>query len=269
MKFLLLTLLAVGCTSLPSGKPQLKKSIRRDKKEASQIEVTPSQLNRGRPIYIEAQSYPQLMNGGHIIQGGKIYIYTGREELRLDEIISEDKKIISSDEVGEKISSFVVTIPPLPENSFVYSLDENKTSELSLEPETYNDVVNLALSSVADPDFLEVEMNNMPLTPGSMTKDETKKLKESSVKDAGSCVKPLLLKQGGCDTLQVKISFSDCINKADVRKTQKEYCFKDRARFSHISDGMSFTVYLRSSDGFNYSQDGEIQISSLESKRKI
>jgi len=96
MKIFLIIFLSISCTILPKGDPQLKRSIEDDKESVSlNTPALPSQLNRGRPIYLEVQSYPQLLTGGHISLGGKIYLYGGREELRLDEIIKPTKEIVT------------------------------------------------------------------------------------------------------------------------------------------------------------------------------
>jgi len=44
-------------------------------------------LNQGRPIYMTAHAYPQVMEGGDIWMGGTVKILVGREELSLESLI--------------------------------------------------------------------------------------------------------------------------------------------------------------------------------------
>jgi len=236
--------LCISCTILPKGNPQLKRSIEDDKESVSlNTPVLPSQLNRGRPIYLEVHSYPQLLNGGHISLGGKIYLYGGREELRLDEIIKPTKEIVTENTKTEKISRFVVTVPAQKEPEMIHVKLPNE------------DTVTSVLSSSVEP-----ELNNNPLTPGEMPQDEASRLKKSSVKSNKSCIRPIIVKNNGCEDMEVNLSFTECIDRKDVRKTKKEYCFKDRALFTHSYEGATFQIYLKSSDGRKYLPDGEITV---------
>jgi hypothetical protein len=74
-----------GCVTLPEGELQLGPKIVRDMK-ASRSGV--QALNKGRPIYIEAYSYPQMLESGDIWTGGPLLINLGREDISLDDLIA-------------------------------------------------------------------------------------------------------------------------------------------------------------------------------------
>ena len=244
MKKILIILLSVSCTMLPKGDPQLKRSMEEDKEfKTGSPTSLPSQLNRGRPIYLEIQSYPQLISGGHISLGGKIYLFSGREELRLDEIIKPTNSLVTDNSRPEKISRFVVTVPT-PSTPEVIHVNIPK-----------EDNVNTTLSSSEDLDLV-----NAPLTPGSMTFEDAERLKDSSVKSSQSCIRPVMLKNNGCEDMEVNLSFTECANRKDIRKTKKEYCFNDRALFTHSHEGATFEIHLKSVDGKKFLPAGEVVV---------
>ena len=74
-----------GCASIPSGELQLGPKIVRDMKESR---TSTQALNKGRPVYIEAASYPQLLESGDIWTGGQLLINLGREDISLDALIA-------------------------------------------------------------------------------------------------------------------------------------------------------------------------------------
>ena len=46
---------------------------------------------KGRPIYIEVDSYPQLLPGGHIWQGGTLLLRVGEETIDFNKLIEKYK----------------------------------------------------------------------------------------------------------------------------------------------------------------------------------
>ncbi len=74
-----------GCATIPDGELQLGPKIVRDMKESR---TSAQALNKGRPIYIEAYSYPQMLESGDIWTGGPLLINLGREDISLDSLIT-------------------------------------------------------------------------------------------------------------------------------------------------------------------------------------
>ena len=83
----LLTALMAGCVSIPTGELQIGPKIAADMK--SQNQAGTQSLSRGRPVYLEAQAYPQMLETGDIWAGGQILVYLGREELSLDQVVGD------------------------------------------------------------------------------------------------------------------------------------------------------------------------------------
>ncbi len=73
-----------GCATIPNGELQLGPKIVRDMHESR---VTAKSLSKGRPIYIEARSYPQMLESGDIWAGGPVLLNLGREDLSLDALL--------------------------------------------------------------------------------------------------------------------------------------------------------------------------------------
>ncbi len=74
-----------GCATIPDGELQLGPKIVRDMKESR---TSAQALNKGRPIYIEVYSYPQMLESGDIWTGGPLLINLGREDISLDSLIT-------------------------------------------------------------------------------------------------------------------------------------------------------------------------------------
>jgi hypothetical protein len=81
-----------GCATIPEGDLQLGPKIVRDMKASR---TTAQALNKGRPIYIEAYSYPQMLETGDIWAGGPLLINLGREDISLDVLIAPALPIIA------------------------------------------------------------------------------------------------------------------------------------------------------------------------------
>ena len=103
--FSIVTMLGlVGCVSVPSGTLQLAPGIAADMK--SQREGNLTSLSRGRPVYIEAFAYPQMLETGDILAGGQILLNLGREELSLDQIVgSQVEPAAETPAPAEKMAS--------------------------------------------------------------------------------------------------------------------------------------------------------------------
>jgi len=97
MKFLVQIAFAVILTSCsltpPVGQPVSKNALRKDLSEQVRgtggTSTTEMPINAGRPIFIEAWSYPQIVDTGDIWGGGKIYINVGREEITLNDVLAK------------------------------------------------------------------------------------------------------------------------------------------------------------------------------------
>lgn len=76
-----------GCATIPDGELQLGPKIVRDMRESR---TSTQALNKGRPIYIEARSYPQILESGDIWAGGPVLLNLGREDLSLDSLVNPE-----------------------------------------------------------------------------------------------------------------------------------------------------------------------------------
>lgn len=76
-----------SCAFLPSGKNILEESFIKDASTPVPEIKNHEFVSSGRPIYIEAIVYPQLIEGGHLSLGGKVGVYMGRESVALNQIL--------------------------------------------------------------------------------------------------------------------------------------------------------------------------------------
>jgi len=93
--FLIIHAMTYGCATIPDGELQLGPKIIKDMKESRVGTVS---LSKGRPLYIEARSYPQLLESGDIWAGGPVMVNIGREDLSFDAIL--DGQAADHDEAG-------------------------------------------------------------------------------------------------------------------------------------------------------------------------
>lgn len=87
---IILTLLTVSsCGFLPSGEKVLSKRIKnQDTYLTSTATESSYNIAQGRPIFIEALTYPQYIDGGHVSLEGKLGVMIGRESIRIQDLIS-------------------------------------------------------------------------------------------------------------------------------------------------------------------------------------
>jgi hypothetical protein len=78
-------IIGCGCATIPEGELQLGPKIVRDMKASR---TSTKALNKGRPIYAEAYTYPQMLETGDIWAGGPLLINLGREDISLDTLIN-------------------------------------------------------------------------------------------------------------------------------------------------------------------------------------
>ena len=214
---LLLLFFLSGCTSLPSGHHELKQMINDDLPKEETGKNT--YIHKGRPIYLEAQSYPQVVDGGHINMGGKIYIFAGREELTLSEIV---KYQIDS----EMTTNNIVVEPP------------KKEEEVFQAP-----AINLAQKNNTEDVF--------PITEGTKTIADSINLRNSSIKKKDMlvinhyrCAKPKIDKQGPCEELKVSFDLTKCTGESTIQEGFKVQCNKDKAIFGIKKDNVRYRVNL-------------------------
>lgn len=83
---LLIMLVVSGCATSPFSSAELQKRIDADlldQKNAAQ------NLSQGRPIFVEVQSYPQLLPSGDLWLGGKILVNVGREQINYTDFVQK------------------------------------------------------------------------------------------------------------------------------------------------------------------------------------
>lgn len=90
IKKVLLLLFLVSCSSIPKGNRQLGKMIKEDK--STNYESTPEDIHQGRPVFIKATVWPQVLHGGDISSKGSILIMVGREKFSIETILKEQKE---------------------------------------------------------------------------------------------------------------------------------------------------------------------------------
>jgi hypothetical protein len=83
----LMAAMLAGCATLPSGELQLGPKIASDIKDQQAGGL--ASLSRGRPLYLEAYAYPQMLETGDIWAGGPLLVNLGREELSLDQVVGD------------------------------------------------------------------------------------------------------------------------------------------------------------------------------------
>jgi hypothetical protein len=76
-----------GCATVPNGELQLGPKIVQDMQESR---IGTKAINKGRPVYIEARSYPQVLESGDIWLGGPVMLNLGREDLSLDDLVNPE-----------------------------------------------------------------------------------------------------------------------------------------------------------------------------------
>jgi hypothetical protein len=77
-----------GCATSPEGKNILMDQI---KNERHSREKTSETIKQGRPIFVKAYSYPQLLNDGDIWGGGTVFVEVGREKLDINKVVLGEK----------------------------------------------------------------------------------------------------------------------------------------------------------------------------------
>lgn len=89
---LLATFLITSCATSPKGENVLMDELNnnRSSKERA-LSKGPTTIKEGRPIFIKAYAYPQVLNTGDIWGGGNVFVEVGREKFDLNKIISSTK----------------------------------------------------------------------------------------------------------------------------------------------------------------------------------
>ena len=85
---IIMLLLIASCSSVPKGNPQLGKMIQRDK--ISNNSRSSQYLHQGRPVFIKATLWPQVLEGGDISQKSNILLMIGREKISVDEVLKKN-----------------------------------------------------------------------------------------------------------------------------------------------------------------------------------
>lgn len=87
--WLFFLLILASCGFLPSGEKVLSKRIKNQEiSKFENYEESNFDIAQGRPIFIEALTYPQYMDGGHVSLEGKLGIMLGREAIKIQDLIS-------------------------------------------------------------------------------------------------------------------------------------------------------------------------------------
>lgn len=231
MKYLSLMILLTACTSLPKGEHQLKKQIENDFPITEGKNVT--YINKGRPIYIEANTYPQIQTGGHIYMGGKVYLFSGREELNLTDIIKLNKETMS-------------------ENYVEFSKDIHQEQMLPSEIIKKEEIPPVVLPQIPIADVNKSEIV-FPQTSVTQTLEDHLKLKQSSIKksqmqviDHHKCSKAKITQEGSCEELKVSFDLSKCIGETSLQEAHKVKCENGQGIFGVKRNNVRYRVSLKS-----------------------
>ncbi len=81
---LLMAALLQSCASSPTGSAELMKRIEADLKMPSKAKR--NSISEGRPVFMDIQSYPQILPSGDLWLGGDMLLNVGREELNFTEL---------------------------------------------------------------------------------------------------------------------------------------------------------------------------------------
>jgi len=87
MSLVALALIA-GCATSPKGQNVLMDDVDKSGKEHA-LSKGPTTIKQGRPIFIKAYAYPQVLSTGDIWGGGKVFVEVGREKVDLNKIVIE------------------------------------------------------------------------------------------------------------------------------------------------------------------------------------
>ncbi|MBF0206351.1 MAG: hypothetical protein HQK53_05625 [Oligoflexia bacterium] len=86
--WLTVLLIFSSCSTLPKGEKVLSSMVDEDKSKI----VAPKNKDtnyKGRPLFIKAVSYPQLLPDGDIFGGGEMIFMVGREDVAVDELLKD------------------------------------------------------------------------------------------------------------------------------------------------------------------------------------
>jgi hypothetical protein len=71
---------------LPEGEKKLQEMVDEDQKNAKTVPEK-KEMYKGRPIFIKAAAYPQVMPDGDIFAGGDLILSIGREDLSIEDVL--------------------------------------------------------------------------------------------------------------------------------------------------------------------------------------
>lgn len=83
---ILMLIFLVSCSSLPKGSRQLGKMIKDD--QSDNYLKNPEDIHKGRPVFIRATLWPQVLQGGDISSKGEILVMIGREKISIEKILN-------------------------------------------------------------------------------------------------------------------------------------------------------------------------------------
>ena len=89
VSILALAIAATSCATSPKGENVLMNDVSKSRGER-EITNKDVSINKGRPIFIKAYAYPQVLETGDIWGGGNVFIEMGREKFDLNKIISKN-----------------------------------------------------------------------------------------------------------------------------------------------------------------------------------
>lgn len=87
MNKLIFILLLTSCSTLPTGELVNQDTLKRDIDNQSKQTEENLNISKGRPIYVRAHAYPQIIAGKHVFLGSDVLINIGREELTLKQML--------------------------------------------------------------------------------------------------------------------------------------------------------------------------------------
>ena len=86
-----------SCASIPKGERALIEKVELDAKSQLIKESQIPDIQLGRPKFVRAYAYPQLIDGEDLFEGGFVNLFVGRETLSLEDLLKEDAEEKSED----------------------------------------------------------------------------------------------------------------------------------------------------------------------------
>jgi len=94
---IIIFLALASCTTIPPGEKSLIQKVERDAKGQVIKGSNIPDIQLGRPKFVRAYAYPQLIDGEDLFEGGFVNLYVGRETLSLEDLLKDEDVEVKDD----------------------------------------------------------------------------------------------------------------------------------------------------------------------------